>query len=174
MTQELIVLTLAFALVATVTFAAGEGEESAAAEKEMVLDPSTGEMVTAPEYGGTIRPIVNFKNEGIDPYYRYTAGAWVGLVNEKLGVGDWAIDRSKVGYTTLFLPDEALTGQLAESWEAPGSAHLRVQDPRRRLLARQGAGERPAADRARCRLQRAAAPLRGGRRRVEPGMHGGL
>ena len=43
----------------------------------------------------------------------------IGLVNEKLGVGDWAIDRSKVGYTTLFLPDEALVGQLAESWENP-------------------------------------------------------
>ena len=85
----------------------------------MVLDPSTGQMVTAPEYGGTIRAVVNFKNEGIDPYYRYTAGAWIGLVNEKLGVGDWAIDRSVVGYTTLFLPDEALTGQLAESWEDP-------------------------------------------------------
>ena len=53
----------------TVTFAAGEGEEAAAAEKEMVLDPSTGEMVTAPEYGGTIRLLTTFKPEGIDPYY---------------------------------------------------------------------------------------------------------
>ena len=87
--------------------------------QKMVKDPSTGKMVTAPKYGGTIRPIVNFKPEGIDPYVRYSAGAWIGLVNEKLGIGDWAIDRSKVGYTTLFLPDEALTGQLAESWQTP-------------------------------------------------------
>ena len=85
MTPRLIVLTLALALVATVTFAAAEGEEASAAEKEMVLDPSTGEMVTAPEYGGTIRAVANFKNEGLDPYYRYTAGFWIGLVNEKLG-----------------------------------------------------------------------------------------
>jgi peptide/nickel transport system substrate-binding protein len=112
-------MTLAFALVATVTFASGEGEEAAAVEKEMVLDPSTGEMVTAPEYGGTIRAVVNFKNEGIDPYYRYTAGAWIGLVNEKLGRGDWAIDRSVFGYNTTFLPLEALAGLLAESWESP-------------------------------------------------------
>ena len=119
MTPRLMLLPLAFALVATVTFASAEGEEAAATEKEMVLDPTTGEMVTAPEYGGTIRAVVNFKNEGIDPYYRYTAGAWIGLVNEKLGVADWAIDRSVVGYTTLFLPDEAITGQLAESWENP-------------------------------------------------------
>ena len=86
---------------------------------KMVKDPSTGKMVTAPKYGGTIRPIMNFKPEGIDPYFRYTAGGLIGLVNEKLGIGDWAIDRSKVGYTTLFLPDEALTGQLAESWQTP-------------------------------------------------------
>jgi peptide/nickel transport system substrate-binding protein len=113
-------LPLAFALVATVTFASGESDQpAAAAEKEMVLDPSTGEMVTAPEYGGTIRAVVNFKNEGIDPYYRYTAGAWIGLVNEKLGVGDWAFDRSLYGFNTLYLPEEVVRGQLAESWENP-------------------------------------------------------
>ena len=130
MTPKLMVLALACALVATVTFAAGEGEEAAAAEKEMVLDPSTGEMVTAPEYGDTIRAILNFKPEGIDPYFRYSAGAFIGLVNEKLGVGDWAIDRSKVGYTTLFLPDEALVGQLAESWERPDplTAVFKIRD----------------------------------------------
>ena len=39
----------------TGAWAAGEEEQPAAAmEKEMVLDPTTGEMVTAPEYGGTI------------------------------------------------------------------------------------------------------------------------
>ena len=130
MTPRLLFLPLVFALVATVTFAAGEGEEAAAAEKEMVLDPSTGEMVTAPEYGGTIRAVINFKPEGIDPYFRYSAGAFIGLVNEKLGVGDWAIDRSKVGYTTLFLPDEALVGQLAESWERPDplTAVFKIRD----------------------------------------------
>ncbi len=43
-------LTLAFALVAASAFAAGGGEApAAAAEKEMVLDPATGEVVTAPE-----------------------------------------------------------------------------------------------------------------------------
>ena len=29
--------------------------------QKMVKDPSTGKMVSAPKYGGTIRPIVNFK-----------------------------------------------------------------------------------------------------------------
>ena len=74
MTPRLMLLPLAFALVATVTFAIAEGEEAAATEKEMVLDPSTGEMVTAPEYGGTIRPIVNFKVEGLGPLFRIFCG----------------------------------------------------------------------------------------------------
>ena len=54
MTPKLIGLTLAFALVATVTFAgAGREDAGAATEREMVLDPTTGEMISAPEYGGT-------------------------------------------------------------------------------------------------------------------------
>ena len=84
-----------------------------------VTDPSTGKVVTAPEYGGTIRLLNAGKPEGIDPYFVYTAGGWIGLVNEKLGRGDWAIDRSVVGYNTNYLPLEALTGLLAESWENP-------------------------------------------------------
>ena len=54
MTPKLMLLPLVFALVAAVTFAAPAGEEAAPAEKEMVRDPATGKMVTAPEYGGTI------------------------------------------------------------------------------------------------------------------------
>ena len=43
------------ALTATALWAspAGEQEPAAAMEKEMVLDPTTGKMVSAPEYGGT-------------------------------------------------------------------------------------------------------------------------
>ena len=120
MTPRLMLLPLAFALVATVTFASGESDQpAAAAEKEMVLDPSTGEMVTAPEYGGTIRAVINLKSESMDPYYRHTAGVWIGLVNEKLGGVNWAIDRSAVGLRTTYLPDEVITGLLAESWESP-------------------------------------------------------
>ena len=57
MALRTLVLTLACALVATVTFASPAGEEEAPAtamEKEMVLDPTTGEMVERPEYGGTL------------------------------------------------------------------------------------------------------------------------
>ena len=55
-------------------------------------------MVTAPEYGGTIRPISNWEQRGIDPYFvGYCGQLWIGLVNEKLGIADWAVDRSVVG-----------------------------------------------------------------------------
>ena len=51
-------MALAFALVATVTFASPAGEDDAAAmaaEKEYVTDPSTGKQVVKPEYGGPSR-----------------------------------------------------------------------------------------------------------------------
>ena len=56
--------------------------------------------------------------EGSDPYFSGNAGLWIGLVNEKLGIADWAVDRSVISYQ-LFVPEEALIGQLAESWETP-------------------------------------------------------
>ena len=47
-------LVLVVSLTATGLWAAGDAdtEPAVAAEKEMVLDPSTGEMVEAPQYGG--------------------------------------------------------------------------------------------------------------------------
>ena len=92
---------------------------TAVVAQKMVKDPSTGKMVSAPKYGGTIRPIVNFKPEGIDPYFRYTAGVWTGLVNQKLGFADWAIDRNVYDFRTTYFPDQAIVGGLAESWETP-------------------------------------------------------
>ena len=55
MTPRFMLPALVFALVATVTFAAAEGEEAGATtEQEMVRDPSTGEMIKAPQYGGQL------------------------------------------------------------------------------------------------------------------------
>ena len=50
-------MAMAFALIATVTFASPAGEDDVAAmapEKEYVTDPSTGTQVLKPQYGGTI------------------------------------------------------------------------------------------------------------------------
>ena len=123
MTPKLMVLPLAFALVATVTFASPAGEEDAAAaatEKEMVRDPSTGKMVTAPEYGGTITFARTSTGEHTDGWYiggfayHYTT-----LVNEKLGIGDWGLDRDVFDWRTSAQPLSAFKGHLADSWETP-------------------------------------------------------
>ncbi len=87
---QAVVLTLTLMVAALGVFPA------VVAAQKMVKDPSTGKMVTAPEYGGTIRPIVNIKPEGIDPYYHYTAGSWISLVNETLGIGDWDLRPERV------------------------------------------------------------------------------
>ena len=87
--------------------------------QKMVKDPSTGKMVSAPKYGGTMRLLATFEPEGIEPYFVYSAGGLIGLVNEKLGIGDWSFDRSVYGFNMLYLPEEVVRGQLAESWENP-------------------------------------------------------
>ena len=90
-------ILIGLALTATGLWAGGADEEgsAAAAEKEMVLDPSTGKMVTAPEYGGTLTMA-----SGINLKIFDTALAWPtynvgGPVVEKLGMVDWAIDRDE-------------------------------------------------------------------------------
>ena len=57
MVSKFVSMALAFALAATVSFAAGESESAgaaAAADKKYVTDPTNGKVYTAPEYGGTL------------------------------------------------------------------------------------------------------------------------
>ena len=121
MTPKLIGLTLAFALAATVTFAgpAGEGEEAAAAEKEMVMDPSTGEMISAPEYGGTFTYALKEEPGGIDAVI---SGGWasniINLVVENLSIQDWSTPRDVYDFHTALPPTHTI-GLLAESWSQP-------------------------------------------------------
>ena len=115
-------MTFAFALVLVMTatglWAAGGTEEpAAAADKQYVTDPTTGNLVTAPEYGGTLTIVATGLADSIEPYVSYTAGFAISGVNEKLGWTNWAIDREVFDYRTIFTPEIALTGQLAESWE---------------------------------------------------------
>ena len=123
-------LTLALALVATVTFASGEADTAAAVEKEMVLDPSTGEMVTAPEYGGTLTYGRTGTGEHCDAWAN---SGWShhfnGVVSEMLGVADWAVDRREQNplVTAYQVPSDILRGQLAESWEVPDDTTLIVK-----------------------------------------------
>ena len=57
MVSRFVSMALAFALAATVSFAAGESDSAgaaAAADKKYVTDPTNGKVYTAPEYGGTL------------------------------------------------------------------------------------------------------------------------
>ena len=125
------VFVLVLSLAATGLWAAAAEEEPAAAmEKEMVLDPSTGEMVEAPRYGGTITYGRPNHGEHTDAWY---IGGWASHftseVLEKLVIGDWAIDRSVNHLRTYDQPFSINRGALAESWETPDSttiiAHIR-------------------------------------------------
>ncbi len=109
--------------------AAAEEEPAAAADKKYVTDPSTGKVVVAPQYGGTISIVMSTIPPNIDPYIVYNAGSVISGVNEKLGVTDWALDRDVFGYKTIYTPEFAIRGHLAESWEQPdpltGIVHIR-------------------------------------------------
>ena len=117
--------TLAVALVlvlsATGLWAAGAEEESAAAaDKKYVTDPTTGKVVVAPQYGGTITFVDNGSAGTVTDYYASTAAPKnIQLFMEKLGIANWAIDRNVWPYNTQHIPDFALSGRLAESWEQP-------------------------------------------------------
>ena len=96
---------------------AAEEQPAAAMEKEMVTDPTTGKMVTAPEYGGTLNTwFVDFSGE-VDTYFGWVDPRFSGVV-EKLGIGDWGIDRDVYDFNNDGpLPVSAMTGRLAESWD---------------------------------------------------------
>ena len=76
--------------------------------------------MTAPEYGGTLTVPRGWEPPGIDHHvahfvvHTYTAG-----VLEKLGMGDWGLDRDVWDFRTAFTPESFQTGALAESWEQP-------------------------------------------------------
>ena len=85
--------------------------------KNYVTDPTTGKVVSAPEYGGTLTLVRQFLGENIDPYFSYTGGGFISGVNERLGLTDWGIDRDLVDYRSTFAPEDAIIGKLAESWD---------------------------------------------------------
>ena len=102
-------MTFAFALVlvmaATGLWATGADEEeaAAAADKKYVTDPSTGMVVEAPRYGGSLTFATKVADDNllVDAWVGGGGAGWIiGIVNEKLGIIDWAIDRNKHPYFT--------------------------------------------------------------------------
>ena len=87
---------------------------------EMVKDPTTGKMVSAPEYGGTITYSLNQSPPTFDPLFHPWAQNAIGGVVESLAMMDWGIDRNKYGMNKVtYTPLWGKRGVLAESWSQP-------------------------------------------------------
>ena len=120
MALRTVVLTLALALVATVTFASAAGEDAgAAAEREMVMDPSTGEMISAPEYGGTFTYALVEEPASTDVV---VSGVWGSSIIDKVvempTIQDWSTPRDEYDFIAPNPPAHTI-GHLAESWSQP-------------------------------------------------------
>ena len=89
------------------------------AGKKYVTDPTTGNPVTAPEYGGTFTYAWNWEAPHPDTFSFWGAGQVAGGVVETLAIGNWAIDRDEWVWGSELIPLSAMTGSLAESWETP-------------------------------------------------------
>ena len=85
----------------------------------MVLDPTTGEMVSAPEYGGTFTYALKEEPASTDAV---VSGPWAlgiaGLVVEMVSIADWSVPRDEFDFVILDPPTHTI-GSLAESWSQP-------------------------------------------------------
>ena len=116
-----IVALLGVALVAGGAWAAPASEDTAAVmEREMVIDPTTGMEVPAPQYGGTLTAANDRQIANTD---QSIGGLSAGFANsgvvEKLGIANWGIDRSINPLSTEYLDVSHYAGALAQSWEIP-------------------------------------------------------
>ena len=95
------------------------GSAAVAAEKKYVTDPSTGKVVSAPEYGGTLTHIELNLADSTDTWFHGGAvpTALISTVLEKPSIGDWGIDREEYAWQDSGYQLSHLKGALAESWE---------------------------------------------------------
>ena len=120
-TRTSFAVVLVLSLAATGVWASPAGEEgpAAAADKKYVTDPTTGKVVVAPQYGGTITFALKDEPAGPDAVLSgWWANAYFAGVLEKLGMVDWATPRDKYDFQ-FHSPPTYTIGQLAESWSQP-------------------------------------------------------
>ncbi len=86
----------AILLTLTLMVAAFGVSSTAMAAKQMVIDPGTGKLIVAPQYGGTLTyaltPFINHT----DSFLSHGAGLNVSPVLDRIGISNWAIVREKV------------------------------------------------------------------------------
>ncbi len=96
------------------------GVSPAAAVEKKVKDPSTGKMVTAPEYGGTLTYATGgAAPANADTHFLHVQAMVTGATTEKLGIMDWAIDRDVFSFRNTYIPLSVYKPHLAESWDTP-------------------------------------------------------
>ena len=84
-------VALVLVLTATGLWATGADEEpAAAADKKYVTDPTTGKVVTAPEYGGTLTSATVIEPPSGDTLEHQTAVLAIAGVAERLIIPNWA------------------------------------------------------------------------------------
>ena len=86
--------------------------------KKYVTDPTTGKVVSAPEYGGTF----TWAKANLNPSAESKWGpryALTGSVNEAIAIADWGLDRKVFDHMRRPTPLWVMKGHLAESWEMP-------------------------------------------------------
>ena len=83
-----------------------------------VTDPTNGEVVSAPRYGGTMTIRSRMLENHVDPWFVHHIFQIEGVL-EKLGMSDWGADRDEFNFLSPEPPMFALNGSLAESWESP-------------------------------------------------------
>ena len=132
-------LAVLFGFVVTATglwaSPAGEEEPAATMEKEMVMDPTTGKMVTAPEYGGTLTTAYTLIGETADPFVTgHYAGFLIVGVNEKLAQGDWGADRAEFDFVSPQVPSSLFTGGTGGKLGHPRPIDIRLPPPSGRSL----------------------------------------
>ena len=115
-------ILIGFALTATGLWAGGAsdgGDTAAAADKKYVTDPSTGKVVTAPEYGGTLTVATAGEPAHADTHFWHVPAVVTSATTEKLGIMDWAIDRDVFSFRGQYMPLSLYRPHLAESWDTP-------------------------------------------------------
>ena len=84
-----------------------------------VTDPTTGKVLPAPEYGGTITYVWNYWPPTARNYPRRDGQVLQSGVSEMLAIADWGIDRSVHDHKRRPVPLWIMVPLLAESWETP-------------------------------------------------------
>ena len=104
------------ALVVTKEVTVTEVKEVQVPGKKYVTDPTTGKVIPAPEYGGTIVRLQAYEPPHTDTYFTHHAAMGTDGVTESLAHADWGIDRNVFDHMKRPTPLFVMKGQLATGW----------------------------------------------------------